>query len=360
MHALSLRTARAPIGTHDDAKLLPPDAKRRALGEAPSPGEEQPADDYPGVLLFHNNDLLNMMIPDILNPLYNNADAASACEEAVRWCEVNRPSGCAGRDADWKRLTRQVFGHDAPTLYPESAQRNFRALCTRTAAYRDGTLRLDIPASHLVVDARVRCFVLAAVSKDGEALQYADEYLQSDRDIVLAAVRQNGKALEWADGDTLTDREIVLAAATRYGQALEWADGDPLSDREVVLAAVREDPSALEWAQGDTISDREIVLTAVSKEGLALLYADDDLQFDREIVLAAVGNNGLALEYADDDLQSDREIVLAAVRNDGDALQYADEELQSDREIVLAAVRKDGDLVRTHKHLADQGVCLRM
>jgi hypothetical protein len=51
MHALSLRTARAPIGAHDDAKLLPPDAKRRALGEAPSPGA--------GVLLFGNKDLLN-------------------------------------------------------------------------------------------------------------------------------------------------------------------------------------------------------------------------------------------------------------------------------------------------------------
>ena len=51
MHALSLRTARAPIGAHDDAKLLPPDAKRRAMGEAPSPGA--------GVLLFGNKDLLN-------------------------------------------------------------------------------------------------------------------------------------------------------------------------------------------------------------------------------------------------------------------------------------------------------------
>ena len=249
MHALSLRTARAPIGTHDDAKLLPPDAKRRALGEAPSPGEEQPADDYPGALLFHNKDLLNMMIPDILNPLYNNADAASACEEAVRWCEVNRPSGCAGRDADWKRLTRQVFGHNAPTLYPESAQRNFRALCTRTAAYRNGNLKFT---SYSNPDARVRSFVLAAVTRDGQELQFASRALRRHHQIVLAAVKQNGLALQWGLGGTQFDPEIVRAAVGQNAMALYYVSPPLEDDPEIMRIALKNGflPGLPRWGLG--------------------------------------------------------------------------------------------------------------
>merc|ERR1712194_872017 len=56
--------------------------------------------------------------------------------------------------------------------------------------------------------------VLAAVSKDGDALYHAAENLKADREIVLAAVSKDGGALYFAAEDLKADREIVLAAVS--------------------------------------------------------------------------------------------------------------------------------------------------
>ncbi len=66
-------------------------------------------------------------------------------------------------------------------------------------------------------------FVLAAVSQNGLALQYASEELQGDRNIVLAAVSQDGLALLFASEELQGDRNIVLAAVNQNGIALEYA-----------------------------------------------------------------------------------------------------------------------------------------
>ena len=59
--------------------------------------------------------------------------------------------------------------------------------------------------------------VLEAVRRTGwsylcNALEYASEALQADREIVLEAVRQDGYALEYASGDLQADRDFVLEA----------------------------------------------------------------------------------------------------------------------------------------------------
>ena len=43
--------------------------------------------------------------------------------------------------------------------------------------------------------------VLAAVTQDGSALQYASNELQADREIVLAAVKQEGRTLMYASDE---------------------------------------------------------------------------------------------------------------------------------------------------------------
>ena len=162
MHALSLRAARAPVGA----------AAGTANGGAA------------GTAVFDNKDLLNLILPNILHELYDNADPERACLDAARWCAVNGPGSCADKEPEWTRLTEKVFGPGAPDLVPGgTAQRNFNALCGRTAAYRRGQRRLhDHP-----LDRAVHCFVLAAVTQDGLALEYAEGGLRSDPAIVHAA-----------------------------------------------------------------------------------------------------------------------------------------------------------------------------
>jgi len=211
--------------------------------------------------------------------------------------------------------------------------------------------------------------VLAAVSQDGEALQYVAEEWLADRDIVLAAVSNNGAALFHAAEALKSDREIVLAAVSQNGTSLTCAAKSLRSDREVVLAAVsqngsalicapehlRDDPEILRAAVSHGYflldgyahlarfeADHDVMLAAVSLAGEALAYASDELRQSRDIVLAAVRRDGEALGYASYDLRADHEIVQTAVSQDGEALMFASEEWQADRDMVLVAVSQSG------------------
>ena len=53
--------------------------------------------------------------------------------------------------------------------------------------------------------------VLAAVKKDGYALQHADEKLKKDKQIVLEAVKKAGYAITYADRNFRKDKEIILS-----------------------------------------------------------------------------------------------------------------------------------------------------
>ena len=57
--------------------------------------------------------------------------------------------------------------------------------------------------------------MLAAVSNNGYALEFATEELKGDREIVLAAVSKSGVALQFATEELKGDREIVMAAVSQ-------------------------------------------------------------------------------------------------------------------------------------------------
>ncbi len=82
-------------------------------------------------------------------------------------------------------------------------------------------------------------FVLAAVTRDGWTLAFADAELKKDPTIVLAAVTQNGFALRSTDAELKKDRAIVLAAVRQNGLALEYADDALKTDPEILAAVSR-------------------------------------------------------------------------------------------------------------------------
>ena len=50
--------------------------------------------------------------------------------------------------------------------------------------------------------------MLAAVTQNGNALQYASDELKNDKDVVLAAVTQNGNALGYASAELRNDKDF--------------------------------------------------------------------------------------------------------------------------------------------------------
>ena len=79
-------------------------------------------------------------------------------------------------------------------------------------------------------------FALAVVNQNGSFLRYMPE-LKADRDVVLAAVRKNGFALEYASAALQADKEVVLAAVNNWGHSLEYASPELKKDRDVLMAA---------------------------------------------------------------------------------------------------------------------------
>ena len=162
--------------------------------------------------------------------------------------------------------------------------------------------------------------------KPGESCSVKNEWLEK--------IRKNPLLLKDAPPLIKKDREIVLAAVSKHGWALDYADDSLKKDREIVLAAVSQNGWALAYAASSLQKDRKIVLAAVSQNGWALYYADDSLKKDREIVLAAVSKHGEALAYAASSLQKDRKIVLAAARNLAEG-EYAPQELSKEDRVDL-------------------------
>ena len=166
---------------------------------------------------------------------------------------------------------------------------------------RQGGHKLRVPKAKEV---RTRELVLAAVQKDGGALQYASHVARADRDFVLAAVRQSGMALAYASDALKAEKKVVLAAVQQQGMALQHASDALKADPEIMLAVVRQ-----------LKAEKELALTEVQQDGTALQHVSDALKDDKEVVLAAVRQDdlGQALQYASDALQDDEEVLFVAL-----------------------------------------------
>ena len=95
----------------------------------------------------------------------------------------------------------------------------------------------DTPSSF--TDKADKEIMLAAVAKDGDALEHASEALKVDKEFVLAAVAKNGRALEHASEALKADKEVVLAAVAKDGKELQHASEALKADKDVVLAAAK-------------------------------------------------------------------------------------------------------------------------
>ena len=71
--------------------------------------------------------------------------------------------------------------------------------------------------------------------------------------------------------ENYNNREYVLDAVSKQGELLDFADESLKDDKEVVLRAINNNPEALEFASDRLKSDREVVYNSVSKARMDLL-----------------------------------------------------------------------------------------
>ena len=157
--------------------------------------------------------------------------------------------------------------------------------------------------------------MLAAVSNDVYALQYATEELKGDREIVLAALSKNGRALQYATEELKGDREIVLAVVSKHGLALQFATEELKGDREIVLAAVSKDGRALNYATNRLKADEEMMRHALEQSPDQLVGLKVSLLSGRccgmIFIRTRLGDTGkrLALRSCAASLELDRDLV---------------------------------------------------
>lgn len=89
--------------------------------------------------------------------------------------------------------------------------------------------------------------VLQAVRANADILQYAAEPLFEDEKIGIEAVSHDPLIMsrDWFPASLKANRQVVLAAVSRNSSALQFADKGLRADKEVVLAAVANDVHAV-------------------------------------------------------------------------------------------------------------------
>lgn len=88
--------------------------------------------------------------------------------------------------------------------------------------------------------------------------------MKQSKDVVLAAVERDGLALNYAQSSMKDTQDVVLPAVT-HGLALQYASDSKKSNKNVVLAAVKQDGLALQYASASMKDNQDVVLAAVKQ-----------------------------------------------------------------------------------------------
>jgi hypothetical protein len=188
--------------------------------------------------------------------------------------------------------------------------------------------------------------VLAAVTNNGLALEFADDSFKSDEDVVFTSSTSSNSTmhngLKYASPELRNNKNFIITILQVNGLLLEKVSEEFQNDKDVVLAAIKNNYFAFNYASYDLRNDRDFILPLVQRNGSRfLLFASNNLLSDRLFVLASVINNGKALLYVSDELRNDKELVFLAMNN-YDIFSQLSSEITSDRDITLEAVNLNG------------------
>ena len=105
-------------------------------------------------------------------------------------------------------------------------------------------------------------------------LSGAPHWLQKDVVLVAAATHRNPALLQTLPLHLLCEKRVCMAAVAKDGSALQWGSEEHRDSADVVRMAVRNTPCALQWASCRLKADEEVVRAAVIRGGTrVLVYA---------------------------------------------------------------------------------------
>jgi len=156
----------------------------------------------------------------------------------------------------------------------------------------------------------------AALRKNGVALEYIDESLQT-RELCLLAVSNNGLALKFA---LYKDREICITAIRNNPKAIKFVG---IHTKEICLETVKGLGSLIRYCK---YIDKDVIMAAVMQDGMVIQYIPEIIR-DEDICYEAVKQNGLALAYISKKYRT-KNIYKIALLSNGNALKYIDAEDQ--------------------------------
>jgi len=214
--------------------------------------------------------------------------------------------------------------------------------------------------------------------------------------VCLTLLKRSDLQVEWlrklrtdpdfskAPAEVCADRFVVLAAVTRYGANIRFADVSLQADREVIETALKTYPPAFWSAPACLQEDREFVIHVMEEYSLFQVYRglSEALRRDVEVARCALAGWGQNLDCAPENITDDAEmrklavkngyvyrrarrelkehfwVAFAAVCEDPSQLRWVPERLREDHLFALNLVLTDGELLHKlpKKHLADAEV----
>ena len=147
-----------------------------------------------------------------------------------------------------------------------------------------------------------RNIVHAAVKQNGLALNYVfnyetdyEEEYDEDYDSYHMRIIKTFMGRDIIDDSRqylVRDYEIVLAAVTQNGMALDYASKDLQNNFDIVLAAVKQNGESIKFSSDELQDDKEIILTAIESNYDAIHYISPDLKIQIEEILhnVTIGN----------------------------------------------------------------------
>jgi hypothetical protein len=115
--------------------------------------------------------------------------------------------------------------------------------------------------------------LMVSLAMGSQSLRGAEQRYREDPDVVSAAVRFDGMELQYALGAARKDRNIVLAALARNGYALDFAK-EFQEDREAVLIAVASNSFSFTLASANLQQDAAFAGEAVKKNPFVEDYVE--------------------------------------------------------------------------------------
>ena len=165
--------------------------------------------------------------------------------------------------------------------------------------------------------------------------------LCQDRELVLAAVTQNGRALQFA-WPIFQEDFVVVAAVRNDGNALEFALPALKANPTIAMTAIRSNVRAMRFVSSELRDNRAVILLASDLDG-TFERASPKLCTERTFVLAVLKRRRqfpfADMKFISPQLRADRDVASAMVKCAMNAMQSVSLDLRADRSFVVQAIR---------------------